>query len=508
MDGFLDPLTINQFAFDALLVVLHADDLLAGNLLRRILTVVDHHRLDLVRAALTRAYDIDGRLALEAVLLVDIEQVLIERHTLVLGISSNLADEADSRGRTFIANGIVRHEAERLLAAADIFAFAFPFADTSGNPLEARVLVGEGHALAVSNTADDLAGDDGLNQVHVVAHLAQTLHVVDDIIAVHHAGLVTVDDDPFVLVVAADDGDTVGIGVAGDDEVCAEFGTQVHTHGHSLCILGVGADHGGEVTVDNHLFGHYVDVLKAPAAQAHRYDLTSGAMQRRIDDVEVLLAQDDILVNHHGLDSLHEVVVHLAADDLDEVLITVALHVLHLHLVHLVDDTLVMGLQHLATVLPVCLVSVVLAGVMAGGHVDAALTLEVTDGEAHLGRRTERFEQIDLYVIGSKDVGDGLGKEASVVAAVVPDDDADLSAFLQGLEATLACHLVQVVGVALRSLCHHVLVHTVGAGTHDAAQATGTELEGTVERVDEFRFIVSFHHLLDLCFCLGIVVAV
>ena len=109
------------------------------------------------------------------------------------------------------------------------------------------------------------------------------------------------------------------------------------------------------------------------------------------------------------------------------------LHVGDGALVHLVDDTLVVRSKDLSTVLPVSLVTIVLAGVMAGGDVHAALSLEVTDGEGALRCRTKVVEEISLDAISREDVSHGLSIEATVVTAVMAHNDRDFLAILKVL---------------------------------------------------------------------------
>ena len=205
-------------------------------------------------------------------------------------------------------------------------------------------------------------------------------------------------------------------------------------------------------------------------------------MHSAIDDVEVLLAQDDVLVYHGFLDGSHVVEVHLAADNLDEVGVAFELHILDANLVHLVDNARVVRSKHLSTVFPIGLVAVVFLGVVAGSDVHAGLCAKLTDGEADFRRRTKALEEINLDAVGREDVGNGLGKEATIVAAVVTDNNA---------EALLTREsLVDVVGKALRSHADDVLVHTVGACAHDAAQSTCTELEVLIEGINEGSLVL------------------
>ena len=70
-------------------------------------------------------------------------------------------------------------------------------------------------------------------------------------------------------------------------------------------------------------------------------------MEWGIDDVEIFVTQNNVLIHHTGLHSLHIVIVHFAADDLDQIFVGFPFHVLHAHFVHLVDDTFVVRLEHL-----------------------------------------------------------------------------------------------------------------------------------------------------------------
>ena len=75
--------------------------------------------------------------------------------------------------------------------------------------------------------------------------------------------------------------------------------------------------------------------------------------------------------------------------------------------------------QHLRTIVPVCLVAVILAGVVRSGDVHTSLTLQVTDGERNLRCRTQALEEINLDAVSREDVGNTLSKHTTIVTAVV-----------------------------------------------------------------------------------------
>ncbi len=146
-----------------------------------------------------------------------------------------------------------------------------------------------------------------------------------------------------------------------------------------------------------------------------------------------------------------------------------------------------MGSEHLSAVVPVGLVAVILAGVVAGGDVHTGLAAQLADGEGDLGRGAQALEEVHLDAVGREDVSHALGEHASVVTAVVAYYHRALLA-REGFK--------DVVGEALRGHAHDILVHAVGAGSHDAAQTAGAELQVLVEGVDERRLVVSIEHLL------------
>ena len=155
-----------------------------------------------------------------------------------------------------------------------------PYRNLVSNPLEACVAVFIFYAVLLGNLGDDLGSHDGLYKELVALQLAELLLVGNDIPREHHTGLVTVQNLPLALAVAADNSQTVSIRVRSDDEVGIQTGTELHTQGHSLGILWVRADNGWEITVDNHLLRNDMDVLEAPRAQSHRDDDATCAVHR------------------------------------------------------------------------------------------------------------------------------------------------------------------------------------------------------------------------------------
>ena len=152
--------------------------------------------------------------------------------------------------------------------------------------------------------------------------------------------------------------------------------------------------------------------------------------------------------------------------------------------------------QHLCAIIPIGLVAVVLARVVAGGDVDAALATQVADGKGNFRRRAQVVKEIDLDAVGREDGCRDFSKLAAVVAAVVSHNHGDL---LQVLEV-----LVQVVGQTLGGGTHGIDVHTVAAGTHDATQAARAKFQILVEAVYQLGLVLVFQHTFHfgLGFCI------
>ena len=187
------------------------------------------------------------------------------------------------------------------------------------------------------------------------------------------------------------------------------------------------------------------------------------------------------------LDCSEERLVDLLAYDLDLRLVALEADMLHsLDAVDMIDDIYVVGSDDLRSVLPVGLVAVVFLGIVGGRDIHAALASEMAYGERQLRSGAERVEQIHLYAVGRENVGHDLGKEARIVAHVMPHGHLDLRQILE--------ILLEIVGESLCGGANGVDVHAVAAGAHDAAQSAGAEFKIAVEGVDQFGLVVGLKH--------------
>ena len=203
-------------------------------------------------------------LVAEAVFQIELHEQVVEGHAVVLGPCSYLADEADGGWSVLVAHFVVGQEAEALLSSAYELLLALAYGYLASNPLEAGIAVAQLHVVLFGHLGNELCGHDGLHQEVGGLQLVERLLVADDVVAEHCAGLVTVDDHPFSLVVTAHDGQSVGVGVGCHHQVSVESGAHLHAQCHGLGVLRVGAHHSGEVAVNDHLLGYHVYVLESP----------------------------------------------------------------------------------------------------------------------------------------------------------------------------------------------------------------------------------------------------
>ena len=134
-------------------------------------------------------------------------------------------------------------------------------------------------------------------------------------------------------------------------------------------------------------------------------------MHGRIDDVEILLTEDNVLVYHSRANSCHIVVVHLATDNLYLVPVGLKLNLVDSYLVHFLDDACVVRSKHLCTVAPVGLVAVVLLRVVRSSNVDTSLGAKLTDSERNFWCWAQTLEEVRLDAVGREDGSNSLGKE-------------------------------------------------------------------------------------------------
>ena len=143
----------------------------------------------------------------------------------------------------------------------------------------------------------------------------------------------------------------------------------------------------------------------------------------------------------------------------------------------------------LATICAVDLIAVILAGIVGSGHHDTGRGVQIAGRKGHGRNRHQNRPNIHLDAIRGKHPGGNLCKHIALDTAVITDG--------HGRSFKV---LFQIVRQTLRSLCHCINVHTVGACANNTAQTAGAKGKVTIECVLDFGIIQRF----QFCYYIGI----
>ena len=116
--------------------------------------------------------------------------------------------------------------------------------------------------------------------------------------------------------------------------------------------------------------------------------------------------------------------------------------------------------------------------------------MQIAGRKGHGRNRHQNRPDIHLDAIGSKYPGGNFCKHIALDAAVVAD----------GHRRRFKV-LFQIVCQTLRSLCHRVDVHAVGACADHAAQTARTKSKITIECIFYFGTIQRFQFSSNICVC-------
>ena len=193
--------------------------------------------------------------------------------------------------------------------------------------------------------------------------------------------MVTVDEHPFAFVVLASHAYAIGVGIGRHHNIGIQFLGQIERERQGFAILRIGRYYCGEVAVLYHLFGYGVHILESPEFERSGYQYTTGSVKRRVDNAKIFLSANDFRIDTQFVHLAKVEVIHVLTNRLDQCRISLKFHIGKRYFVHFVDDALVVGSQHLCAVIPIGFVTIVLAGVVAGGDIHTRLATEVADGE-------------------------------------------------------------------------------------------------------------------------------
>ena len=360
--------------------------------------------------------------------------------------------------------------------------------DLLGDPLETGQRVKAHEAEARGDLARQLGGDDGLDDRAVCRDGAQRLTALQNVIQQRAADLVAGHQVVLALVVLDGDAHAVAVRIGAEDAVRADLVRQLHRHGEGRRILGIRDLDGGEVRIGQLLLLDDVHVLDADLLEDAAHRLVAGAVQRRVDDLELLArGLHQLRLDGERLDVGDVVVVDLLlADDLQKARLA-RRGLIHLHRVLiavLADERQhLIGVlrRHLRAVLPVDLVAIVLRRVVAGGDDDAGDGVQVAHRVGEHRHRAQLIEQVDVDALMRQHQRGRLGKLRAHAAGIVGDDHA--------AAGVLGVLTVDVVREALGRAAHIVQVHAVGARAEHAAHARSAKGQLGIEAILDLLFV-------------------
>ena len=482
---------VHEILRDAGLVVAELEDVEAAELRRRIVAELLHQSGDLLEAVDTLHCDRVLGLFVVAVLLVDIQHLIPERQALLLVEGGGFAEHHDRARRVLVSRVRAGKAAVALFQAEDIVVGVLLLEDLDllADVLEAGQDFLVVQAVVFRDASREVRRDDRGDERRILGHRVREPALPEDVFRDQHAGHVAGETDVLAgLRILRVDAETVRVGIGREDDVSVLFLRELECQREGLRILGVRIIQRREVAVGLFLLRNDVDLLEAELLQDARDGDEARAVERRVDDLDVVRhLADDFGMDDLLLQRFHVRVVDFLAEVLQKALLQRFLfgHRLHvfkaLNCVDFRDDTGVMRRRHLRAVLPVRLVSVVLRRVVARRDLDAGLAAEITEREGLLRHAAQRVGQIRLDAVRCEAKGRLLRELGGHVPAVVRDRDA----------AGRIAVLIDVVGEALRRLADRVDVHAVRAGADDAAQAARTKGQARVEAVLDFLLIVA-----------------
>ena len=211
------------------------------------------------------------------------------------------------------------------------------------------------------------------------------------------ADLVAGDEMHFPFRIPRGNTHAVVIRVGGDDEVRAGAVSLRDGHRERLGIFRIWRLHRREASIGNFLLGHAV-ALKSQPLQHGFDDDRANAVQRGVDDLEGVLAADQLRIDRESGQPLHVglVDVHAHRNDASTLALRHRREAFGLHGIDAVDDRRGVRLGDLTAVFEVNFVAVVFRRIVARSEVDASLGLHVADGKGQLRRGTGSLEKVGV----------------------------------------------------------------------------------------------------------------
>ena len=290
------------------------------------------------------------------------------------------------------------------------------------------------------------------------------------------------------LAVAHADAQAVAIRIGAEDDAGAHLPSQRDRQPEGIGVFRIGGGHGGKIRVRQFLLGHNGHVHDTCFLQRPTHGDVAAAVQRRIDDLQVLpplphQLGGDQQAQHH----LDVIVVNLFVTDGGEQAAFLRLAFIHRlagavgQAEHQVRNAFGHPRPYLRAVLGVYFIAVVLGRIVAGRDHHARDGAQMPHRVADDRHRPQRVKQHRLHAPGRKDQRGFPGEFGGHPAAVKADHNAALRP---------AGEALHIISQPRGEPAHVEYIHAVGARAKHAAHAGGAEAQLRIKPVlDPFGLV-------------------
>ena len=165
--------------------------------------------------------------------------------------------------------------------------------------------------------------------------------------------------------------------------------------------------------------------LKTQPGEHRLNNHATNAVEWGVDDLERVLAADEVGIDRQGGEASHVGLVDLGAHGNHAAALGLRnrREIFALDGVHLFNDRRSVGFGDLTAVLEIHFIAVVFRRVVAGGEVDSGLGADVADGEREFRSRAGTFEKVGIAAEVGDDFCGEFGEFAGEKSRVVAEAD-------------------------------------------------------------------------------------
>ena len=480
------------------LIILCHDNLVAAQLLRRIFAEGFHDALNSCHPFQTLHRHGFHAIAVIAIFFIQLQQRFIQRHALFLIISRHFADQ-NCRINAILIPCISPCQAAVAFLKAEQIGMRAGFLKALNllpDVFKPGQHINFPHAVCPANGCNHFCAYDGFHHHAVCGQSALLLSLRKNVVRCQCANHVACQRNEIALGILHHRTHTVTVGVCPNQHICVHLSRQLPRQCEHLRVLRIGVIHSRKRRIRQLLLLYDKYVFEACLCQIAAHRQIAGAMQGRINDIQLISHS----CNHFGVHQLclHVSVkrfVHFLTNEVIQLLLhsLCLFHPLNLsevfYSVHLCDNSLISGRNHLCAVCPVYLIAVVFGRVMACRQHNPCRTAQLSHRKGKHGNGAQRGIYIRGNPVCRKNQPCHLRKFGRHETGIVCNRYALL----------LCAFLFDIICQSLRSLPNGIAVQSVAAVADNAAQTACPEFQLLKEPLLDFVFVCNASQL-RFCF--------